>query len=742
VKRTVLRMTFPGANAKPRVEGRDELPGKANYFIGHEPAKWRANVPTYARVHYRDLYPGIDLVYYGNQRALEYDFVVRPGADPSRIALGFEGADRLEIDTRGDLVLHTAQGAIRQRKPIIYQDVDGTRREIAGKYVQQSDDQVAIQVSAYDTGRPLVIDPAVLFYSTYVGGGAIDLGSAIAVDAAGNAYVTGFTQSTDFPTTAGAFQTTAGGDYDAFVTKLNPTGSGVVYSTYLGGGSFDGGAAITIDGVGNAYVAGTTESTNFPTTAGAFDTMANGAADGFVTKLNAAGSALAYSTVLGGDSEDFIFNLTVDATGSAYVGGATSSTDFPTTVTAFDTAFNGGPEDGFVTKLDPTGSTLAYSTYLGGTDDDFIVGTGLDAAGNAYVTGGTSSPDYPTTVAAFDTSFNGGAGDYDVFVTELDAAGAGLVYSTFLGGGDLDGSNNIKVDSMGNAYIGGTTLSTNFPTTSGAFQTTSGGDADIFITKLDAGGSALAYSTYLGGSGGDFGGSVDADAAGSAYVTGATFSSDFPTSPAGFQQTFAGDHDAFVTKVDPTGSALVYSSYLGGTGGDSGQGIALDAFAAPNAYVVGSTYSTDFPTTPGAFQGAFAGGFDAFITKVAEGNVPGGPFTARVTGGGTIDVAGGIASFSFMIQESESGVLSGRLQYFNHASGAQVQSETYTSLLIVGNTAMFDGTCTVDGAPCTFTVNVTDNGEPGTTDTFTISVSGGPTEGGVLRSGNILISEQ
>jgi hypothetical protein len=739
----VLRMTFPGANPKPRIKGRDQLPGKANYLRGNNPANWRTGVPTYARVHYTNLYAGIDLAYYGNQQKLEYDFVVRPGADPSRIRLRFEGADRMELDAHGDLVLHSAQGAIRQRKPMIYQEVEGVRQKISGGYVLNGNDQVAIHVSAYDRNRPLVIDPAVLFYSTYLGASAIDLGSAIAVDEAGNAYVTGPTRSTDFPTTAGAFQTTAAGDYDAFVTKLNPTGSGLVYSTYLGGGSFDGGAAIAIDGAGNAYVAGTTGSADFPTTLTAFDTTFNGGPfDGFVTKLDATGSALIYSTFLGGGSEDFGFRITLDATGSAYVGGATSSTDFPTTPAAFDTAFNGGPEDGFVTKLDPTGSALTYSTYLGGSDDDFIASTALDAAGNAYVTGGTSSPDYPTTVAAFDTSFNGAAGDYDVFVTELNAAGSGLVYSTFLGGSDLESGNTVKVDSMGNAYVGGTTLSTDFPATPGAFQTTSAGDADVFITKLSAGGSALVYSTYLGGSGGDFGAFLAVDAGGSVYAAGATSSTDFPTN-GGFQQTFAGgDFDAFVTKVNPAGSALVYSSYLGGSGLDSGQGIAIDAFPVPNAYVVGQTTSADFPTTPGAFQGASGGDYDTFVTKIAEGNLPGGPFTARVTGGGTIDVVGGIATFSFLIQRSESGALSGRLQYFNHASGTQVQSETYTSLVIVGNTATFDGTCTVDGDPCTFTVNVSDNGEPGTTDTFTISVSGGPTEGGVLRSGNILIQEQ
>jgi hypothetical protein len=316
-----------------------------------------------------------------------------------------------------------------------------------------------------------------------------------------------------------------------------------------------------------------------------------------------------------------------------------------------------------------------------------------------------------------------------------------LAYSTFLGGNDIDSASRVAVDTTGNAYIGGTTASINFPTTAGSFQTALAGLYDSFITKLNLTGSSLVYSTYLGGSNDDIGAAVALDAAGNIYAAGVTLSTDFPTTPAVFQGTFAGDQDVFVTKVNSTGSGLVYSSYLGGSGGEGPNDIAIDAFASPNAYVVGFTSSTDFPTTPGAFQSTGDGIFDAFVTKIAEGNPQSGPFTARVTGGGTINVAGGIGSFSFMIEQSSSGALSGHLQYFNHVSGSHVRSETYTSLTIAGNTATFDGTCTVNGTPCTFTVNVIDNGEPGTTDRFTISLSPGPAEGGELRSGNILIRE-
>src|SRR5213596_1682462 len=335
VSRTVLRMTFIGANPEPSVVGAEELPGKANYFIGSDPANWRTDVPTYAKVRYKNVYPGIDLIYYGNQRQLEYDFVVSPGADPRRIRLGFHGADKLEVDAQGDLVLHTATGVIRQRKPVVYQEVEGTRREIAGGYVLEGARRVGFRVTAYDARRPLVIDPA-LFYSTYLGGSDSDEGFAIAVDTAGNAYVTGLTFSKNFPTTPGAFQPTpdplAGNN--AFVTKLNPTGSALVYSTYLGGNNDDQGLGIAVDAAGNAYVAGQTGSSTFPTTPGAFQRFESGGLndpDAFVTKLNPLGSALVYSTYLGGGSRDHATGIALDAAGNAYVTGNTSSVQFPTT---------------------------------------------------------------------------------------------------------------------------------------------------------------------------------------------------------------------------------------------------------------------------------------------------------------------------------------------------------------------------------------------------------------------------
>src|SRR5216117_1725182 len=528
-KSVALRMSLVGAASKPQVTGLEELPGKANYFIGKDRSKWRTNVPTYAKVRYENVYPGIDLVYYGNQRQLEYDFVVAPGADPKKIVLGFKGADRLEIDAQGELVLHAAGADLRQHKPIIYQQVDGVRRDIAGGYVRKGANRVGFQVAAYDTTRPLVIDPIVLSYSTYLGGSGVDSGGGIAVDADGNAYVAGRTGSPNFPTVAGAFQPTGGSTTDAFVAKLNPAGSALVYSTYLGGSGFDSGAGIVVDAAGNAYVTGSTASTDFPTTAGAFQTAFAGSGpfgfgDAFVTKLDPTGSALVYSTYLGGSGDDLGSGIAVDAAGNAYVAGG-ASTNFPTTAGAFQTTFASTSAinfDVFVTKLNPTGSAPVYSTYIGGSGGDSGTGIAVDSAGNAYVTGGTNSANFPTTAGAFQTTFvNAFDTDTDAFVTKLDSTGSTLVYSTYLGGSSTESGAGIAVDASGSAYVTGRTESFDFPTTPGAFQPAAANSlSDAFVTKFDPAGSALVYSTRLSGSANDVGSGIAVDAAGNAWVTG------------------------------------------------------------------------------------------------------------------------------------------------------------------------------------------------------------------------------
>jgi hypothetical protein len=673
---TALRMKIEGANPSPRATGLEPLPGIVNYFIGDDPAQWRTNVTTYAKVRYDGLYPGVDLIYYGTQRQLEYDFVVRPGADPSSIALSFQGADRLEVDAQGDLVLHTAAGAIRMRKPVIYQEGGGVRKEISGGYVLMGEHLVGFQVAAYDASRPLIIDP-VLSYSTYLGGsGFDDQGLGIAVDAAGNAYVTGFTDSLDFPTTAGAFQPTLGGFgfNDAFVMKFNPTGSALVYSTYLGGRGGDEGLGIAVDAAGNAYVTGDTGSTDFPTTAGAFQPGGPGA---FVTKLDPTGGALVYSTYLGGSDFDQGTGIAVDAAGNAYVTGGTSSTDFPTTAGAFQTTFGGGLgfPDAFVTKLNASGTALVYSTYLGGGGIDRGFGIAVDAAGNAYVTGFSDSLDFPTTAGAFQVTFGGGG---DAFVTKLNPTGAALVTSTYLGGSGADAGRGIAVDAAGNAYVTGETDSRDFPTTGGAFQPTfDGPDFDAFVTKLNPTGAALVYSTYLGGSEFDVTQGIAVDAAGNAYVTGETSSRDFPTTAGAFQMTIGGVSDAFVTKLTATGAALVYSTYLGGGDIDRGFGIAVDA--AGNAYVTGGTTSIDFPTTAGAFQSTFGGGFgDGFVAKITDGvldTTP--PMTTALPS--PMPNAAGWNSGDVMVTLSATDTDSGVLQITYSASGAQVIASTTVS---------------------------------------------------------------
>jgi RHS repeat-associated protein len=621
----VMRIKLVGGNPTPQVKGSEELPGKSNYFISSDAKKWRTNVPTYAKVKYGAVYPGVDLVYYGNQRQLEHDFMVSPGADPSVITLGFEGAEKLFIDTQGNLVISSKKGRVSLERPAVYQEIAGVRLEIAGRYVFKGKNQVGFEILPYDVSKPLVIDP-VLVYSTYLGGSSSDGGLGIAVDSSGNAYVTGTTTSTNFPTTLGAFRRTSGGGFDAFVTKLNAAGSGLIYSTYLvgGGGSFFLGPSfvgIAVDSSGNAYVTGTTASTDFPVTSGAFQTTFGGFDDAFVTKLNGAGSALVYSTYLGGNSGDQGRGIAVDSVGSAYVTGITS-TNFPTTSGAFQTTA-GGSSDAFVTKLNAAGSALVYSTYLGGNDQDPATGIAVDSTGSAYVTGVTRSTNFPTTSGAFQTTYGG---NFDAFVTKLNAAGSAPVYSTYLGGNDLDFGLAIAVDSAGSAYVTGWLNSTNFPTTLGAFQPTFGGNFDAFVTKLNAAGSALVYSTYLGGGSRDEGHGIAVDSAGSAYVTGLTLSTNFPTmnpitgACEGFcGMGYAARFDAFVTKLHTAGSALVYSTYLGGTDDDVGQGIAVDS--SGNAYITGTTTSTDFPTI-GAYQTMTQGGGDGFVTKITAPSPP------------------------------------------------------------------------------------------------------------------------
>jgi hypothetical protein len=631
-----LRMKLVGASDTSGGKATGELAGKVNYFIGNDPTKWRRNVPTYSRVEYPGIYPGIDLVYYGNQRQLEYDFVVAPGADPNKIGIRFEGAEKVSLDLQGNLLVGTRKGEVQCRKPVVYQVADGVRTVVSGSFAVRGRREVGFRVAAYDREQPLIIDP-VLSYSTYLGSGSgvaglnfDEWGEAIAVDSTGAAYVTGRTSSPDFPTTAGAFQRTKGqDDADAFVTKLNPTGTALVYSTFLGGNTVDWGLDIAVDSAGSVFLTGETCSADFPTTADAFQTAyasGSGCNDAFVAKLDAAGSALLYSTLLGGTSLDRAFSIAVDSGGSAYVTGYTYSDNFPTTsgvvqATKAGTAFE---SDAFVTKLNSAGSGLVFSTYVGGAASEVGRGIAIDAAGSAYVTGNTGSTDFPTTAGAFQTTY---AGQEDVFVTKLDSSGASFAYSTYLAGNGSESPGGIAVELGGSAYVAGYTTSTNFPTTGFAFDRTKNGvpgDQDAFVTRLNAAGSALMYSSFLGGNDYDQVNDLATDSQANAYVTGETCSTDFPTTPGALKTANESGCDAFLTKLNSSGSNLIVSTYFGGSFGDAGYGIALGAQGS--AYITGLTTSgqnpNDFPTTPGAFQTTGPGDFDAFVVKVSSTGIP------------------------------------------------------------------------------------------------------------------------
>lgn len=607
----VLRMRLVGAAPNPQVSGLDQLPAVSNYFIGSDTRKWRAAVSTYAKVKYEDVYPRVDMVYYGNQGELEYDFIVAPGGDPRAIKMQFDGADRMETDAHGDLVLQIGGGQLRQRKPTVYQEVSGARHAIPGRYIignTQSairNQQLGFEIGAYDTTKPLIIDP-VLAYSTYIGGRGDDEGNAITVDSAGNVYLVGFTDSINFPTSNPSQPTLGGAEQDVFVSKLNPSGTQVIYSTYLGGDGQDNGSGIALDSAGNAYITGFTGSTNFPVR-NALQPAKNGQFNAFVAKLDPTGSLL-YSTHLGGSLGDYGSSITVDSSGNIYVAGVATSSNFPM-VNALQ-PIHGGAADLYVAKLNPAGTQLVYSTYLGGAADDGATSIAVDSAGNVYLTGVTSSRNF-RTMNPLQASHGGGL--FDAFVAKVNPSGSQLVYSTYLGGSGEDRAFRIAVDSAGNAYVTGDTDSTNFPTAN-ALQSSIGGSVDAFVAKINAAGSALVYSTYLGGSAIDGGTAIAVDSAGSPYVAGFTGSANFPTINPVQQANAGGSFDAFVAKLSPSGAALEWSTYLGGSGVDAGFGIAVDS--SGTAFVMGQTVSTDFPTASPLQPANGGGASDLFIAKI------------------------------------------------------------------------------------------------------------------------------
>ena len=641
-----LKLTFVGASPQPRLEPFDKLDVKVSFLTGADPSQWRADVPAWTGVRYVELYPGIDLEITGQDGQLTPRLVVREPAALQNVRLRVEGADALAVEGNylrlttalGDfgLPLLTVEGATPKIEPAI-SVVDGVQQVVA-PFATMS----PLATDVTPTGTPT------LRYSTYLGGSGTDQASDIAVDNAGNVYIIGRTYSTDLPTTPGAYDISQNGAYDVFVTKMSADGSTLFYSTYLGGSNEDIGTGIAVDSAGNAYITGHTYSTDFPTTPGASDTGLSGQRDGFVAKLNAAGDGLVYSTYLGGSNWDYGQSIAIDDSGSAYVGGFTHGS-FPVTAGAAQTVF-GGMGDGFATKFSPDGRTVLYSTYIGGNSWEGANGIAVDHAGHAYLATGTASTDYPTTPGAWDRTCDNCSTNYctDGAVAKLNADGSAFIYSTLIGGADAPASDwfaDIAVDSAGNAYLTGATSSTDFPTTPNALQRSfSGGEEDIVVIKLNADGSGLLYSTYFGGSGADRGYSIAINGNGNAYVTGYTASTNLATvNP--LQAANAGGYDAFLAVVNADASALLYSSYLGGSGdenhesnGDGYADIALDR-TRQIVYLIGFTGSTDFPTTANAYDVSFNGGiYDAFVTGLSV-TTDADTFT-RITSGDIVNEGG------------------------------------------------------------------------------------------------------
>lgn len=649
----LLRVTLLNASSNAAVSGEKRLPGTVNYFIGSDREKWHTGLPTFASLRYTNVYPGTDLIYYGSRGNLEFDFQLSPGADPSQIQMRFEGVQSLGIDCEGDLIVTANDGHISFQKPVIYQpEEDGRKDLVAGSFKILEKNKVGFVLARYDRTRPLIIDP-ILNYSTYIGGYAE--ATSIAVDQSGEAYVAGWTEL-NFPTAPGSFQSGSQCSADntcAFVAKFNSTGTALLYSAILGGSAHDTANGIVLDASGDAFVVGGTNSIDFPVTTGAFQTKNkqtiatdNYRLTGFVTELNSTGSSLLYSTYLGGSTSAAVNQVAIDASGNAYLTGTTQDTDFPTTPGAYRTnavtKASGYYNSAFIAKLNPAGTALVYSTYLGGSQWDTGLAIAVDSAGEAYVGGSTNSSDFPVTPGAIQSAreaSNRQAG----FVTRLNASGSALVYSTYLGGNVLDNLNAIAVNSKGNAYATGSTNSADFPITAGAFQSKLGTSSfdypqqNAFVSELNSTGTALLYSSFLGGgislganAGlGDQANAISVDAQGMVYLTGMACTGDFPVTAGAFEAQnldgeTSGECTAFLTKMNPApNTPLIYSTFIGGTGnednydwpyGEEGNGLAIDP--SGNIFIAGLTYSVDFPATSGVIKTAFDGQSEkAFVTE-------------------------------------------------------------------------------------------------------------------------------
>jgi len=632
----VLEINVLNSNPFSTVSGIKRQSGISNYFIGNDPTKWHTDIPHYEKVKYKEVYPGIDIVYYGNQQQLEYDFILSSGANPENILLGFTGAQNITIDDKGNLLLQLSEtNQVIQKVPFMYQTVNNKRVKIEGQYVLKGDHKVGFEVGNYDLESSLIIDP-VVFYSTLLGGSGIESSQRIVVDNNGNAYVTGQTNSTDFPVTAGAFNSTKSGSNtgsdanDIFISKLSADASHLVYSTYLGGSKREIASRIAIDSIGNAYISSFTLSTDFPTTSGVigetpFGLGGSSLDDIAITKLSPDGGSLIYSTYMGSSGDDQPFAIAVDNLGNVCVAGNTNDPLYPTTIGAYSTS-KSSFFDGVVSKLNTDASALLYSTFLGGNGSvDGPLDVVLNTSNDIYITGITNSTDFPVTTGAFQPLNNG---LFDNFLSIISPIGNGvndLLYSTYIGGSVNDEGCGIAIDNIGDVYITGFTASTDYPTTLSSFQSTFGGGVtDGFLTKINPNGNGvndLIYSTYIGGNNTDELESIVLDASNNPFMVGFTASSDFPVMNA-IQTSLSGVRDAVVIQLNLSNNGtddLLFSTFYGGSNVEDGRDIAIDA--TESIYVLGTTQSiSSFPVTPGSQQSNHAVGSDAFVVKISNGS--------------------------------------------------------------------------------------------------------------------------
>lgn len=624
----VVRMRLEGANNNPVVSGVDEIATRSNYLIGGK--KPLTDVSHFSKVKYSGVYPGVDLVWYGQEDQLEYDWIVSPGADPNQIKLGFAGIESLTIDENGDLVISSPSGELRQKQPVIYQEKNGSRELVEGRYVLKGENEVGFALGSYDSSRPLIIDPY-LYFSTYFGGSGYSAGyntvsCSIAVDNQGYIYVAGTTASSAFPVYNAGQSTYGGVGYDSigdgFILKLAPNAASVVFATYLGGSLDDEIFAISVAPDGGIVVGGDTASNNFPLKNAYQSTFAIPTTDsyhGFVSKLTADGQSLSWSTFLGGSSyEDSVSSVTTDASGNVYFVGYTNSTNFPR-VNALYSVYQGGSYDGFIGKISSDGTTPGFITFFGGSGVDAVEGIDVDSTG-IYVQGITLSGNLPL-VTPFQTSYAGAGADGtgDAFVAKFALDGSSLVYSSFLGGSGDDQIYGIRLGTDHSLYVCGDTSSANFPLKnaySSAFAVNTSNQYHAFVSRVSPTGQ-LAYSTYFGGAGQDSANSIAVDAAGAMYITGITTSNDLPVTGA-LQATYSGNYDSYVGKFDPTGASLLFLTYMGGTNTDEGYDLSVDG--AGNIYGVGVTNSTDLPTRS-ALQATDNGQTNLFIFKLGADEV-------------------------------------------------------------------------------------------------------------------------